>query len=165
VSIVVAAIIVIFVLVDLWERFWGRRKREQELQEKLKESHKLIGVLEAQLAEQEIHFLRAEESTKKLQDLFEKLQHQKISADVKLGQKGEVLLPFLSEFPYKEDEIKGLFQPIDLIVFRDTEIVFVEVKTGDAQLSEKQRKIREIIKNGNVRFEVHRLNEKGVVVK
>lgn len=98
-------------------------------------------------------------------DAFAKLQHQKISADVKLGQKAEVLLPFLDSFPYKDDYIVGTYNPIDLIVFREDEVVFVEVKSGQSQLSKSQKKIRDQIKNGKVRFEIHRMNEKGVTVK
>jgi predicted Holliday junction resolvase-like endonuclease len=105
------------------------------------------------------------ENNLKLQDRFDKLQFNKISADVKLGQKYENILPFLSEFPYPDAEVRGLFNPIDLIVFTDDEVVFMEVKTGAAQLSEKQRKIRDNIKAGTVRFETFRMNEKGVTVK
>jgi predicted Holliday junction resolvase-like endonuclease len=100
-----------------------------------------------------------------LSSRFDNLQHQKISADVKLGAKTENLLPFLSAFPYKDDEIRGLFNPVDLIVFRDSEVVFIEVKSGQSQLSEKQRQIRDNVKAGRVRFEVHRVDEKGVKVK
>lgn len=96
---------------------------------------------------------------------YQKLQHQKISSDVKMGQKSENLLPFLEDFPYRDEEIRGLFNPIDLIVFTDTEVVFVEVKTGTASLSDKQRRIRDNIQQGRVRFEVHRMNEKGITVK
>lgn len=96
---------------------------------------------------------------------FEKLQHQKISADVKLGQKTENLLPFLDDFPYKDSDIRGLFNPIDLIVFDKDAIIFVEVKSGQSQLSEKQRHIRDLIKAGKVRFEIHRVNEHGISVK
>jgi predicted Holliday junction resolvase-like endonuclease len=100
-----------------------------------------------------------------LNERFEKLQNQKISADVKMGQKAENLLPFLESFPYKDDEIKGMFQPIDLIVFRPDEIVFVEIKSGQSQLSDKQKLIKKLIDEKKVRFEVHRMNEKGVTVK
>jgi predicted Holliday junction resolvase-like endonuclease len=100
-----------------------------------------------------------------LNERFEKLQNQKISADVKLGAKAENLLPFLETFPYKDDEIKGMFQPIDLIVFRPDEIVFVEIKSGQSQLSDKQKLIKKLIDEKKVRFEVHRMNEKGVTVK
>lgn len=104
-------------------------------------------------------------ANEKLEKDFDTLRHQKISADVKMGQKSENLLPFLSTFPYADDEIRGLFNPIDLIVFRDDEVVFVEVKSGQSQLSEKQRQIRDNIKAGRVRFEVHRMDEKGVRIK
>lgn len=96
---------------------------------------------------------------------FEKLRHQKISADVKLGAKAENLIPFLSSFPYADDEIRGLFNPIDLVVFREDEVVFIEVKSGQSQLSEKQKRIKDNIKAGRVRFEVHRMDEKGVKIK
>jgi predicted Holliday junction resolvase-like endonuclease len=131
----------------------------------LEQANQQIGKLQELLQQSNSHneFLSA--NLKDFEQRLEKLQHQKISSDVKLGQKSEHLLPFLESFPYKDDEIKGLFQPVDLIVFRQDEIVFVEVKTGAAQLSEKERRIRDNIKAGRVRFEVHRMNEKGVSVK
>src|SRR5688572_28883594 len=73
-----------------------------------------------------------------LKEAFQKLQHQKISADVRVGQKTEQILPFLNDFPYKDEEIRGLFNPVDLIVFGEDHITFVEVKTGNAPISEKQ---------------------------
>lgn len=101
----------------------------------------------------------------RLRDEFQTLQHQKISADVKMGQKSENLLPFLADFPYKDDEIRGLFNPIDLIVFRPDEIVFIEVKTGSSTLSTKQKHIGKLIKDKKVRFETFRINEKGISKK
>lgn len=126
---------------------------------------KKIGELQSQLG---AALESADRVTKEListQDKFDKLQHQKISADVKLGQKAEVLLPFLDSFPYKDDYIVGTYNPIDLIVFREDEVVFVEVKSGQSQLSKSQKQIRDNVKAGRVRFEVHRMNEKGVTVK
>lgn len=139
--------------------------REHLPYNKLEEANQKIGELQNLNNFINDKFDDAVKRNLELQERFEKLQFQKISADVKLGQKAEHLLPFLESFPYKDDEIKGLFQPIDLIVFRDDEVVFVEVKSGAAQLSEKERKIRDNIKAGRVRFEVHRINEKGVTVK
>jgi predicted Holliday junction resolvase-like endonuclease len=132
---------------------------------KLEEANQKIGTMVSEYdALSKAHRLQGADFLK-LKDDFEKLQFNKISSEVKLGQKAEHLLPFLESFPYKDDEIKGLFQPVDLIVFRQDEVVFVEVKTGAAQLSEKERRIRDNIKAGRVRFEVHRMNEKGVSVK
>ncbi len=129
------------------------------------ELNRRIGELELSLQQEREGFARVMETNVKLQTDFEKLRHQKISADVKLGAKAENLLPFLEDFAYKDAEIRGLFNPIDLLVFTEDEVVFVEVKSGVAQLSEKQRKIRDNIKAGRVRFEIHRLDEKGIKVK
>jgi predicted Holliday junction resolvase-like endonuclease len=131
----------------------------------LQDANQRLGQFKEQLQKTVDDLKASQKEVNTLQEKFEKLQFQKISADVKLGAKAENLLPFLQSFPYKDDEIKGLFQPIDLIVFRPDEVVFVEVKSGDAQLSEKERRIRDNIKAGRVRFEVHRMNEKGVTVK
>lgn len=133
--------------------------------EELAKANQKIGDLESRVFDYvaKIHNLEIEVDEAKAQ--FKELQHQKISGDVKLGAKAENLLPFLSSFPYADDEIRGLFNPIDLIVFRADEVVFVEVKSGQSQLSEKQRQIRDNIKAGRVRFEVHRMDEKGVKIK
>ena len=136
-------------------------ERESETDELNQE----IGRLNSHLLDRTKANVELMKNLQSLQEKFDKLQFQKVSADVKLGQKAENILPFLDSFPYKDDEIKGLFQPVDLIVFRQDEIVFVEVKTGSAGLSEKERRIRDLIKDGKVRFEVHRMNEKGVTVK
>ena len=37
-------------------------------------------------------------------------------------------------------------QPIDYISFGDDEITFIEVKSGNSQLSQKQRHIRDLVK-------------------
>ena len=133
--------------------------------EELATANQIIGQLESRIMD---YADKLKDTTSKYEEScakFEKLQYQKISADVKLGQRYENILPFMEKFPYKDDEIRGLFNPIDLVVFRDNEVVFVEVKTGQSQLSEKQRQIRDNIKNGRVRFEVHRMDEKGVRIK
>lgn len=132
---------------------------------KLEDANRKIGELQGTLKQELTYLENAKRDIAELTEQFEKLRFSKISGDVKLGQKAEHLLPFLEGFPYKDDEIKGLFQPVDLIVFRQDEVVFVEIKTGTSSLTEKERRIRDNIKAGRVRFEVHRLNEKGITVK
>lgn len=100
-----------------------------------------------------------------LQEKLTKVTGQKKSSEVKTGQIVEQLVGFLDDFPYPEAEIKALYQPVDLIVFKEDEVVFVEVKSGESNLSEKQRKIRDLIEAKKVRFEVHRVNEKGYKIK
>lgn len=143
----------------VWKYFFGDKE------DKLEAANQRIGALELESKNAMMMFVKEQVEHRKLQEQFEKLQHQKISADVKMGHKSENLAPFLDEFPYPAECVRGLFNPIDLIAFTEDEVIFIEVKSGAAQLSEKQRRIRDNIKAGRVKFEVVRMNEKGVTVK
>ncbi len=92
---------------------------------------------------------------------------QKKSSETKMGQMTEHLVPFLDAFPYDPKQAHFLGQPIDFIVFDydDGKIVFVEVKTGNARESPRQKLIKNIIKSGRVYYESIRINPKGVKVK
>lgn len=92
---------------------------------------------------------------------FEKVRGKQISERVRLGQVGENFAAFHDQFPYDRKQVKALFQPIDLIYFGQDEIVFIDVKTGDSKLNKKQRIIRDNINKGNIRFEVHRIDQNG----
>lgn len=83
------------------------------------------------------------------------------SEQVRLGLVSENIMPFLDDFGYDPSKVRGLFNPIDLIVFDNEEIVFVELKSGDSKLSTKQKQIKRLIEEKQVRFEVHRVSEKG----
>lgn len=87
------------------------------------------------------------------------------SKEVKIGQISENLVPFLANFPYDSKQCRALLQPVDLVYFGDEKIVFIEIKTGESQLSEKQRRIRDLVKEGKVGFEIHRLSEKYEIKK
>jgi len=92
---------------------------------------------------------------------FEESRGKQISNRVKMGQIGEQFVFFNDEFKYNRKETKSLLQPIDLICFEEDEVVFVEVKTGEAKLTPKQNRIKKNIDEGRVRFEVLRVDEKG----
>lgn len=92
---------------------------------------------------------------------FEESRGKQISSRVRLGQIGENFSTLHDQFKYDRKSTRAILQPIDLVCFEEDEVVFVEVKTGDAQLSTKQRKIRDNIKAGRVRFEVFRFDETG----
>lgn len=78
------------------------------------------------------------------------------------GQFSEQLAPFMPDFPFSPTEARFLGRPVDFIIFRGldtqepTEIVFLEVKTGSAQLSTSQRKLRALVEQGRVRWEEYR---------
>jgi predicted Holliday junction resolvase-like endonuclease len=93
------------------------------------------------------------------------LKSQQQSKSVRLGLISENVLPFHSDFKYNVKDLVPMFRPIDYVVFSEDEIVFLEIKVGTSQLSEKQKKIKNLIQSGKVRFEEHRINENGYSVK
>lgn len=96
---------------------------------------------------------------------FDKIQSGQISKSVRLGQIAESVAPLLEQFPYDFKNAVPMFRPIDYVVFEPNEVIFVEYKTGVAGLSEKQRNIRDNVRAGRVRFEIHRMDETGYSVK
>lgn len=92
---------------------------------------------------------------------------QKKSSETRLGQITEHLVPFLENFRHDPKNCHFLGQPIDLIAFDfdQGEITFIEVKTGNAQESKRQKMIKNIIKAGKVYYESVRVNPKGVTIK
>lgn len=87
-----------------------------------------------------------------------KVRSQKKSSEVRLGQISEQLAPFLDGFDYNPKEIQFMGQPIDYISFGEDEITIIEVKSGKSRLNKKQRRIRDQIKDGKVRWEVFRID-------
>jgi predicted Holliday junction resolvase-like endonuclease len=83
---------------------------------------------------------------KNITQQYKKLLSQKKSSEVRLGQISEQIAPFLKGFNYDTRNTKFLGQPIDLICFEPDKVVFVEVKTGKSQLSQKQKDIKHLIK-------------------
>ena len=77
------------------------------------------------------------------------------------GKFTEQMAPYLPEFNYDPTEARFIGSPIDLIVFPGLakgdpeEIVIMEIKTGKtSQLTPQERKIRQLIEDGMVRWEL-----------
>jgi predicted Holliday junction resolvase-like endonuclease len=83
------------------------------------------------------------------------------------GKFTEQMVPFFPDFKYDPTEVRFIGSPIDMVVFPGLaqgdpqEIVILEVKTGkNAQLTPAQKKIRQLIEDGMVRWdEVHQTLE------
>lgn len=76
------------------------------------------------------------------------------------GRFTEQMVPYLPEFRYDPTEARFIGTPIDLVVFPGLaqgdpqEVVIMEIKTGrNPQLTPAQKKIRELIEDGMVRWE------------
>ena len=93
------------------------------------------------------------------QKKYSSLLHQKKSSEVRIGQIGEHIAPFLHDWPWESKNFRFLGNPVDGIQFNEDELIFVEIKTGKSQLSKSQRIIRDLIKEGKVRWAVFRIGE------
>jgi len=105
--------------------------------------------------------MNLERDIEKGKDKYAHLLHQKKSSEVHVGLIGEQLAPFLDAWPYRDSNFRFLGSPIDGVSFEDDEVVLVEIKTGNAKLSPRQRLIRKLVREGKVRFMEFRIEEDG----
>lgn len=85
-----------------------------------------------------------------LKEKYSELLFSKQSQSVKYGQLTEQWIPFSKEYPYNSQNFKFIGKPIDGISFEDDKIVFVEFKTNKSQLSESQKKVKELVKEKKI---------------
>jgi predicted Holliday junction resolvase-like endonuclease len=88
------------------------------------------------------------------------LGHRK-SSEVRLGRIGESLAPFLNGWPWDPNNFRFIGNPIDGIQFTDDGIMFVEIKTGKARLSNGQKWIKDLVNDKKVSFVTFRIGEEG----
>jgi predicted Holliday junction resolvase-like endonuclease len=80
------------------------------------------------------------------------------SRAVTRGQMYEQLVPYLPEFEFNPKDAQFLGRPVDFVVFDGLDdgdlrrIVFVEVKTGGAKLTTRERLVRDAIHAGHVEW-------------
>ena len=75
------------------------------------------------------------------------------------GQFAEQLAPYFPDFPCNPGDVKFLGKPIDFIAFpgmaegkKIEEIILIEVKSGESQLSEREKEIKEAVLKGKIRY-------------
>jgi hypothetical protein len=89
------------------------------------------------------------------------------SRSVVKGQLAEQMFPLSIECPFALADMKFFGMPIDYIVLDGysngdvKEVVFVEIKTGNARLSPIQRSLRDCIDNRRVRWSTVTIKEPG----
>ncbi len=80
------------------------------------------------------------------------------SVAVTTGKVAEQLVPFLPGFPYNPRDARFLGSPVDFVVFDGLtdgdvrRVLFVEVKTGAADLSGRERRVRDAVRAGRVEW-------------
>ncbi len=107
-----------------------------------------------------VYYAQQKTIKRQLEDI-NKILSQKKSSEVRLGQISEHFAPLLKDFPYDSKNVRFLGSPIDFVIFDldNNRIIFMEFKTGNSRETVKQRQVRDIIKEGNVTYEVMRVYE------
>lgn len=85
---------------------------------------------------------------------------------VNIGFILERIAPCMNGFCFERNDCRSLFDPIDYIIFEGlnkrgsvSKIVFVDIKTGKAVLSKKQKEIRALIERKKVSWETYDVRE------
>lgn len=97
-----------------------------------------------------ILFLRESLLREASEQKYKKLLSQKKSSETRIGHISETIAPFLDQFEFDPENCSFLGKPIDYIAFEEEAITIIEIKSGKAQLTKKQRQVRDLIKDGKV---------------
>lgn len=87
-----------------------------------------------------------------LKSIHSKLEFDYKSMYVKHGKHFESFVPFMDEYPGEKESTVFIGNPIDFISFDDDSVKFIEVKTGKSKLSEKQKKVKELIEEKKIKW-------------
>jgi predicted Holliday junction resolvase-like endonuclease len=104
-------------------------------------------------------------SNKILTNNCDKILSQKKSSEVRLGRIGEQMSPFFESWPFDPNGFRFLGNPIDGIQFTDDAVIFIEIKTGKARLTDSQKTVKRLVKEGKVCFATFRIGEDGCSLK
>lgn len=87
----------------------------------------------------------------------------KRSRSVLNGQLSEQFAAFFPGFPADPTEVRFVGKPVDFVAFPGLstgtvdEVLFVEVKTGNAAISKVERSVRDAVEKKNVRYAEYRI--------
>jgi predicted Holliday junction resolvase-like endonuclease len=82
---------------------------------------------------------------------------------VNLGFLLERLAPTLDGFTFNKNDCRSMFDPIDYVIFEGLsekqkvdKIVFVDIKTGGARLTKRQKNIKQVVEDKKVEFNTYK---------
>jgi len=109
----------------------------------------------------EWRFKFEERVRKYIEEREEEIRRDAIERSSKIlsGKALEKFIPLLKNFSHSPHDVRWLGDPIDLVIFdgasenNPRKITFLEIKSGKSELTEKQKKIKQIIKEGKVFWE------------
>jgi predicted Holliday junction resolvase-like endonuclease len=102
-------------------------------------------------------YRRAANKISRLSLQLQDVRFSKQSLSTKYGKMTEQFIPFLKVYPYNENNFRFLGTPVDGVQFEDDKIIFMEFKTGDSKLSEKQKQIKDLVQRRKIDFEEIRI--------
>ncbi len=79
------------------------------------------------------------------------------------GQFSEQISPYFPNFPYSPTEARFIGKPIDFVIFKGAdaneikEVIFLEIKSGNSQLSKQEKNLKETILKGKVKWDEYRV--------
>ena len=76
----------------------------------------------------------------------------RISQSTRYGQISEQFLPLVEQYPYDPKQFRFLGSPIDGVQFEEDKVVLVEFKAAGSRLSARQRKVRDLVREGKIEF-------------
>lgn len=136
-------------------------QHNQDLNNALNTNSKVLDERAAAVLDMKFKMIDLERGLDDEKKKYANLIYQKKSSEVRVGLIGEQIAPFLDAWPFDTKNFKFLGAPIDGISFENDEVVIVEIKTGKAKLSPKQRQIKKQVKEGKVKFMEFRIEEDG----
>ena len=84
------------------------------------------------------------------------------STAVNIGYILERIAPCMKDFCFERNDCRSLFDPIDYVIFEGltrkgavSKILFVDIKTGNARLTGKQREIRDLVEDKRVTWDTY----------
>ena len=83
---------------------------------------------------------------------YERSRNRGLSS--RYGKITEQFLPLLDMYPWNPDNFRFLGSPIDGVQFEGDQVILVEFKAANGKLSKNQRRIRDMVNEGRVSFEV-----------
>ena len=135
--------------------------KNSNLGDKVTDLTKLIVEKEKYLQESLVDFQREREAIRK--------DSKMRSGAVNWGFTIEKFVPFIDSFPIPPEDVMYLGQPIDYVGFTHTAsktkctVHFIEVKSGNSNLMEKQKNIKKAIEDGRVLW--HEVRVEGNTLK
>ena len=95
---------------------------------------------------------------------------EKRSGVVKRGKVLEQLIPFVGRLPGKLEEMRFLGSPVDYVTFAGLNdgivptIWIIEVKTGNSQLSEREKLVRSAVRDRKIKYLMIRIERNGNII-